>query len=116
MVKKQKNKKTKQKQNKKPFYQCRSCKRCRFDTWVRKIPWGGHVNPLQHSLGQRSLVGYFLQDQKSQTRLKQLNTHFSLIFNIDLALLSTVFTSLLSIINKLINEANKQPITVNWGP
>ena len=56
------------------------------------------------SLGQRSLVGYLLQGQKSQTRLKQLNTHFNLIFNIDLALLSTIFTFFLDIINKLMNE------------
>ena len=26
--------------------QCRSCRRCRFDPWVRKIPWRGHGNPL----------------------------------------------------------------------
>ena len=26
--------------------QCRRCRRCRFDPWVRKIPWRGHGNPL----------------------------------------------------------------------
>ena len=26
--------------------QCRSHKRCRFDPWVGKIPWGGNGNPL----------------------------------------------------------------------
>ena len=64
-----------------------------------RSPGGGHGNPLQHSLGQRSLAGYILQGQKSQTRLKRLNTHFNLTFNIDLALLSTVFTSFSGIIN-----------------
>ena len=29
--------------------QCRRRKRCRFDPWVRKIPGGGHGNPLQIS-------------------------------------------------------------------
>ena len=28
---------------------CR-CRRCRFNPWVKKIPWrGGHGNPLQYS-------------------------------------------------------------------
>ena len=27
--------------------QCRRCKRCLFNPWVRKIPRGGHGNPLQ---------------------------------------------------------------------
>ena len=29
--------------------QCRRCQRHRFDPWVRKIPGGGHTNPLQYS-------------------------------------------------------------------
>ena len=28
---------------------CRSCRRWRFDPWVRKTPGGGHGNPLQYS-------------------------------------------------------------------
>ena len=29
--------------------QCRRPKKCRFDPWVRKIPWRGSGNPLQYS-------------------------------------------------------------------
>ena len=43
--------------------QCRKCKRCEFDPWVRNILWVGNGNPLQYSLsgkfhGQMNLVGY----------------------------------------------------------
>ena len=34
---------------KKPDCQCRRHKRLEFDPWVRKIPGGGHGNPLQYS-------------------------------------------------------------------
>ena len=34
---------------KEPPCQCRRCKRCGFDPWVGKIPWGRHGNPLQYS-------------------------------------------------------------------
>ena len=42
--------------------QCRRHKRCRFNSWVRKILWKGNGNPLQYSClenlhGQRSLAG-----------------------------------------------------------
>ena len=43
--------------------QCRRCKRCRFDPWVRKIPWRREWQPTPvflpgESHGQRGLVGY----------------------------------------------------------
>ena len=43
--------------------QCRRCQRCRFDPWVRKIPWRKKWQPTPvflpgKSHGQRSLVGY----------------------------------------------------------
>ena len=43
--------------------QCRRHKRCRFDPWVRKIPWKRAWQPtlvflLEESHGLRSLVGY----------------------------------------------------------
>ena len=43
--------------------QCRRCKRCGFDPWVRKIPWRRKWQPTpiflpRKSHGQRSLVGY----------------------------------------------------------
>ena len=31
---------------KEPAYQCRSCKRCGFDPWVRKIPWRNKWQPI----------------------------------------------------------------------
>ena len=33
---------------KEPVCQCRRHKRCGFEPWVRKIPRGGHGNPLQY--------------------------------------------------------------------
>ena len=34
---------------KKPAYQCRRCKRCRFNPWFEKILAEGHGHPLQYS-------------------------------------------------------------------
>ena len=34
---------------KEPSCHCRSPRRCRFDPWVRKIPWGRNDNLLQYS-------------------------------------------------------------------
>ena len=63
---------------KEPACQRRKHKRCGFNPWIRKIPGGGHGNPLQDSClenphGQRSLVGYSVA--KSWTRLKWLSMH-----------------------------------------
>ena len=49
--------------------ECRSCKRCRIDLWVGKIPGGGHGNPTPvflpgESHGQRSLAGQSVRSQK----------------------------------------------------
>ena len=43
--------------------QCRRCKRCEFNPWVRKIPWRRKWQPIPvflsgKSHGQRSLAGY----------------------------------------------------------
>ena len=43
--------------------QCMKCKRCRFNPWVRKIPWRREWQPTPvffsgESHAQRSLVGY----------------------------------------------------------
>ena len=48
---------------KEPTCQCRRHKRCKFDPWVRKIPWSRAWQPTPVFLpgefcGQRSLVGY----------------------------------------------------------
>ena len=50
---------------KEPAFQCRRCKRCQFDPWVRKIPWRRKWHPTPLFLpgkphGQRNLVGYSL--------------------------------------------------------
>ena len=54
---------------KEPACQCRRCKKCRFDPWVRKIPWrrAWQLTPVLlpgESRGQRSLVGYGPQGHK----------------------------------------------------
>ena len=46
---------------KKPAYQCRRYKRCRFESWVGKIPWRRKWHPTPgflpgESQGQRSLT------------------------------------------------------------
>ena len=49
--------------HKEPAFQCRRHKRCRFDPWIREIPWRRAWQPTLiflpgESHGQRSLVGY----------------------------------------------------------
>ena len=65
---------------KEPACQCRRYKRCRFDPWVRKVPWRRKWQPAPlflsgKSHGQRSLVGYIHEVAKNQTWLKQLNNN-----------------------------------------
>ena len=60
---------------KEPACQCRIYKRCRFDPWVRKVPWRRKWQPAPVCLsgkshGQRSLVGYIHEVAKNQTWLK----------------------------------------------
>ena len=50
---------------------CRRCKRCRFDPWVRKIPWRRKWQTTPVFLpgephGQRSLAGYSPWDHKER--------------------------------------------------
>ena len=52
---------------------------CRFDLWVRKIPWRRKWQPTTvvlpgKSHGQRSLVGYSPRDCKELNMCKQLST------------------------------------------
>ena len=61
-------------------YQCRRHKRCRFNSWVRKIPWRRAWQPSPvflpgESHGQRSLGAADLRVAQSQTRLKRLSMH-----------------------------------------
>ena len=63
---------------KEPACQCRGRQRCRFDPWVRKIPWRRKWQPPPiflpgESQGQRSLRATIHRVTKSQTQLKQLS-------------------------------------------
>jgi len=54
-------------------------RRCRFDPWVRKIPWRKKWQPTPGFLpgkshGQRSLVGYSLWGHKGSDTTEQLTT------------------------------------------
>ena len=62
----------KKKKKKHPACQCRTCG---FNPWVKKIPRGGHGNPLQYSCLENPMDSgaWWAQVQrvaKSQTRLK----------------------------------------------
>ena len=64
---------------KEPAYQCRRCKRCRFDPWSGRSPGGEHSNPFQYScLGSPMDRGawwvIFHGVTKSCTQLKQLSS------------------------------------------
>ena len=66
--------------SKAPACQCRRWKGCRFDPWVRKIPWRKAWQPIPvflpgESHGQRSLVGYSPWGHKESDKL----THTSSI-------------------------------------
>ena len=64
----------------------RSCKRCGFNPWVRKIPWRRKWQPTPVFLpggshGQRSLVGYSPRGRRVSHDLmtKQEHTYLSII-------------------------------------
>ena len=55
--------------SKEPACQCRRCKRCEFDPWVRKIPWRRAWPPTSvflpgESCGQRSLAAAVIGSQR----------------------------------------------------
>ena len=65
---------------KEPSCKCRRQRRCRFDPWVRKVPWRREWQPTLgflpgESHGERSLEATVHRATKSWTRLKQLSTH-----------------------------------------
>ena len=65
-----------------PCY-CRRHKRCRFDPWIRKIPWGREWQPTpvflpRESHGQRSLVRCSPWGHGELDTTEQLHFHFSL--------------------------------------
>ena len=60
--------------------QCRRHKRCRFNTWVRKIPWRRKWQPTPvflpgESHGQRSLAGYSPWVHK-ESDMTEHSTHY----------------------------------------
>ena len=62
--------------------QCREHRRCKFDPWVRKIPWSRKWQPFQVFLhgefhGQRSLAGYSPQGHKDSDMTDHAHTHMS---------------------------------------
>ena len=82
-------------------------KRCRFDTWVGKIPWRRKWQPtpvflLGKSHGQRSLVGYSPQGRrrvghdlatKQQQKILKDNLKFYLPSNLERQMLSMLLLS-----------------------
>ena len=63
-------------------WQCRICKRRRFDPWVRKIPWRRKWQPTIVFLpgeyhGQRSLAGYSPWDHKESDMTELLTPLWS---------------------------------------
>ena len=54
--------------------QCRRCKRHVFDPWIRKIPWGGHGNPLQYSRLENPMDRRAWQAMYGSWGLKELET------------------------------------------
>ena len=58
---------------KEPTCQCRKHRRCSFDPWIKKIPWGRAWQPTPvflpgESHGQRNLAGYSPQGHKELDR------------------------------------------------
>ena len=59
--------------------QCRRYERCRFNPWVRKIPWRRKQKPTPVFLpvkphGQRSLAGYSPWGHKKSNTTERLST------------------------------------------
>ena len=58
--------------------QCRRCKRCEFNPWVRRFPWRRRWQPTPvflsgESNGQRSLAGYSPRSHKELDTTEQLS-------------------------------------------
>ena len=67
---------------KEPACQCRRCRRCGFNPWVRKMPWRRKGQPTPvflpgESHGERNLGGYTLWVTKSQTWLNLAQLQWS---------------------------------------
>ena len=76
--------------------QCRKCKRCRFDPWVRKIPWSRKWQPTPVSLpgkshGQRSLAGYSPWSQKELNMTEHMAESILISLHSEVAMISVCF-------------------------
>ena len=85
---------------KEPACQCRTHKRCGFDSWVGKIPWRGVWQPTPvflpgESYGQRSLMGYGPSGRKeSDTTEATLRARMDLLSACGLSLVQPVEATL----------------------
>ena len=67
---------------KNPSCQCRRRRTCRFDRWVRKIPWSRKWQLIPVFLpgkfhGQRSMAGYHTWGCKELDMTEKLNTYIA---------------------------------------
>ena len=76
--------------------QCRRCKKCGFDPWVRKAPWSRKWQPTPVFLpgkfhGQRSLAGYnpWCHKESDTTKYACRKCMCSVLFRIDKDLLES---------------------------
>ena len=78
---------------KEPTCQCRRHKRCGFDPWFGKIPWGRHGSPLQYSclknpMDRGAWQAAVHRTAKSRTQLKQLGTMYYVALTFSLQILT----------------------------
>ena len=76
--------------SKEPAYQCRRCKRRRFDSWVGKLPWKRawpHTLAFLpgESLGQRSLVSCMVSKELDTTKATEYAYRYISDFNAKLS-------------------------------
>ena len=71
------------------------CTRCRFNPWVRKIPWRRKWQPTSISLPgkshEQSLAGYSLWGHKELGMTEQLSTHACAIDTVDALIADSLY-------------------------
>ena len=104
--------------DKEPVSQCRRCRRLKFDSWVRKIPWRGAWQPTPiflpgESQGQRSLVGYSLWGHKELDVTAETYMHTCLLGSESWCLMQARW---LSFPELRVQETRRQRETLSaWG-
>ena len=81
----------------KPTCQCRRWRRCRFDPWLRKIPWNRKWQPTLVLLpgkyhGQRNLVGYSPWGRRELDMTEHAGTTFLSIHPLSVSFLTPLFS------------------------